>query len=41
VARTYATEIALCGYRFDDPEPLLLDGRIARARSRRDRGPSF
>jgi Sulfotransferase family len=28
VARTYATEIALCGYRFDDPEPLLLDGRI-------------
>ena len=28
VARTYATEIALCGYRFDEPEPLLLDGRI-------------
>ncbi len=28
VARTYATEIALCGYRFDHPEPLLLDGRI-------------
>lgn len=28
VARTYATEIALCGYRFEDPEPLLLDGSI-------------
>jgi hypothetical protein len=28
VARTYATEIGLCGYRFDDPEPDKLDGRI-------------
>jgi Sulfotransferase family len=28
VARTYATEIALCGYCFDDPEPRKLDGKI-------------
>jgi len=28
VARTYASEIALCGYRFDDREPHKLDGKI-------------
>jgi hypothetical protein len=31
VARTYATEIALCGYRFDDPEPRKLDGKVRRS----------
>ena len=28
VAEAYRTEIELFGYRFEDPDPLLLDGRI-------------
>jgi hypothetical protein len=28
VAQTYAKEIDLFGYRFEDPEPRHLDGRI-------------
>ena len=35
VAAAYKTEIDLFGYRFETPEPLLLDGRIKSELSRR------
>ena len=37
VAAAYKTEIDLFGYRFETPEPLLLDGRV---KSDRPAGPA-